>query len=206
MTFWPPQCAWVEKVLEKKDKDLMSRLRFLRKAAEGELAFIRMTFPEYTIHDINHKDEVCRLLGEIIHDDVKKKLSAYELYLLVGATYLHDIGMADIPSLFDKDKFKKWKLSEGKNIPQEEQRKEFIRYYHHERSYEHVVPKFKDFYIENEFIAHIMMTIAKGHRNLSDLYYLEVYNRQLIINNNEVDMAAMAYYLHIADASDLKYE
>ena len=95
----------------------------IKENAAEILAKINETFPEYTPHDIEHKKRVLKKMSLLIPDSLAEKINSYEVFFLVAATYLHDIGMANIPEL---------------KIPQEliEQEKiaEYIRDNHHERA------------------------------------------------------------------------
>jgi hypothetical protein len=54
---------------------------------------IRLTFPEYTEHDIKHSRNIIDLLGRFIPAETVAKLNALELALLLLSALLHDAGM-----------------------------------------------------------------------------------------------------------------
>lgn len=62
----------------------------LRRLAGGGIP----TAPDFTLHNEIHSDNVVLLLGRLAeHLKPQSQLSEYEAYLLVGAAYLHDVGM-----------------------------------------------------------------------------------------------------------------
>lgn len=205
---WKLVESWVSSELTKRKADhLLEKLNVLRERAIPDLRRINKTFPYYTIHDERHKDNVCKILGILIHDKVKDQMSALEIYLLVGATYLHDIGMADIKEIFDKVLFETWR-SKINDKSTSDLRREFIREFHHERSYDYVLKHFSEFGIENVQLAELMMLIARGHRHLHDLTNHNRYPRNYYYQIQDVtfNTASLAYYLHIADELDLTFE
>ena len=50
-------------------------------------------FPEYTMHDASHINEVLKIANELIPNSTLKKLDSDALEILVGAITIHDLGM-----------------------------------------------------------------------------------------------------------------
>lgn len=48
----------------------------------------------FTLHDPDHAYRVAQRMADIIPADVLRRLSAYELSLLLLSAYVHDIGLA----------------------------------------------------------------------------------------------------------------
>ncbi|HEV2704432.1 MAG TPA: hypothetical protein VGV59_00830 [Pyrinomonadaceae bacterium] len=97
MSIAPEQTA-IMAYLKTLDEGYHAKILELRKAVEGWLAYTPQTFPHYTLHTIQHSDEIVRQVSKILFrdDDSSRpviKLSAAEAYVLVAAAYLHDAGM-----------------------------------------------------------------------------------------------------------------
>ena len=75
--------------------ELADRLIEIRRQASLRLDHTRDLFPLFTDHTIRHSDGVLEILDWLMPDQLKNDLSAWELYFLVAATYLHDIGMVE---------------------------------------------------------------------------------------------------------------
>ncbi len=74
---------------------LAEKLVEIRKQASYKLDHTRDLFPLFTDHTIRHSDGVVAILDWLMPDEIKEKLCAWELYFLVAATYVHDIGMVE---------------------------------------------------------------------------------------------------------------
>ena len=80
---------------------LANRLDDIKSKAIPLLKKIGETFPEYTLHDISHSENVLENFNLLIPDNLKDRLNIYEIYFLIASTYLHDIGMVNFPGLSD---------------------------------------------------------------------------------------------------------
>src|SRR5437867_2285199 len=67
----------------------------VRQRAADKLTHVRALFPTFTDHSIRHSDSVVSILDWLIPDKLKAAFNSWELYFLIAATYLHDIGMAE---------------------------------------------------------------------------------------------------------------
>ena len=76
-------------------KELADQLLKVRKIAAPKLDHVVALFPLFTNHSIRHSDDVIKILDWLMPDGIKEKLNKWELYLLLAATYLHDIGMVE---------------------------------------------------------------------------------------------------------------
>ncbi|MFC1713153.1 hypothetical protein ACFL6S_05765 [Candidatus Poribacteria bacterium] len=95
------------------DDDQRTMVRGLVKHASNLLTLVRDTFPTYTLHNHIHSENVVRLMGELLGDDIEK-ITALEGAILILSAYYHDIGMVfreeernDLTGEEDFDKFKK---------------------------------------------------------------------------------------------------
>lgn len=178
----------------------------MRNSAEPVLLEIAQTFPEYTIHDLRHKDKVCEILGWLIPPSILELMPKYEVFFLIAATYLHDIGMADIPDIFDQSKFSEWVASQSVGIDPKHARQDFIREFHHIRSEGYINQHFSDLGISNAIEAFVIGRIARGHRSFEELHDFEAYPRKFIYRNEAINMAHLGFFLQVADELDFGFE
>jgi HD superfamily phosphodiesterase len=165
---------WVDALiinkLKNKDNLLISKVEILRDKIEPLLAQIKVTFPEYTLHDVRHSDQIVYLFDEIIPESLMESMNKWELFFLTMSAYLHDIGMCDIKEIFDKDTYNEF-LSSNNLKNNKDTYKLFIRKYHHIRSDEYIKKFWKELGIDDLYQAKIIGNICKGHRveNLNDI-------------------------------------
>ena len=98
-------------ILKKKESELAANTEEIKKKVTPILEQIITTFPEYTPHNIEHKKRVLAFLDMIIPDNLKEKLNPYEIYFLICATYVHDLGMVK----FDDEIEKKTGYNDSRN-------------------------------------------------------------------------------------------
>ena len=67
-------------------------VKHLVEYAAGKLLLVRETFPDYTLHDRQHADNVIKLIEQLLGRDVAT-LTPLEAGMLILAAYFHDIGM-----------------------------------------------------------------------------------------------------------------
>lgn len=173
---------------------LENRLDDIKSRAIPLLKKIGETFPEYTLHDISHSENVLLNFDLLIPDVLKEMLNIYEIYFLIASTYLHDIGMVNFP-----------RPSEVSEECTKEDLAEYIRNVHHLKSEEFVVKNYKDLMIDDPHQAEIIGRICRGHRkeNLSDT---DLFDPNFIYKNYTINIALLSSLLRIADEFDLTFE
>jgi hypothetical protein len=169
----------------------------------------------FTDHTIKHSDGVLAILDWLLLDEAKDQLNAWELYFLVAATYLHDIGMVEgcpgSPSGPEWESHYNATLEKdqacGANDPSGtllKAKREFVRAHHHERSSTYIAQNWtglelraSDTLAEGQIIARL----ALGHRkvNLGDR---SLYGEIPFGNNQLVRRDLLAAYLRLADELD----
>ena len=175
--------------------DLVYSLKRIKERAEPFLAKIVETFPEYTIHDIRHSEEVLKNLAWLIPDSLKEKLNIYEICFIIAAAYLHDIGMVDFPELGE----------ELKEFDKGEQTANYIRENHHLRSEEFIVKQYKELAIEDPHQAEIIGRICRGHRK-ENLHKSELFESDKLYKSYSINIPLLAALLRIADELDMTFE
>ena len=53
----------------------------------------KVFFPDYTKHDIDHLDEVLKIIEKLVPNEILSKLSQESLNIIVASVVFHDIGM-----------------------------------------------------------------------------------------------------------------
>jgi hypothetical protein len=184
-------------ILNDKDSSgsLASKLAEIRAEAKPLLDKIPAIFPEYTPHDIEHKDRVIDNMRLIIPKSLVDEMNAKEVFFLLAAAYVHDVGMADLEGL---EQFS------ARNLEGREQT-DFIRDQHHLRSEEFVTKFHRAMKIDRISDARIIGRIARGHR-VDDLRDEELYDRKSALGGDiTVNVALLAMVLRIADELDLSF-
>lgn len=187
-------------------KRLLNDFEKIRKRAIPILSKITETFPEFTVHDIRHSDKVISILDWILVDELKNALNSYEIYFLLVAAVLHDIGMANVPFLLktneDYQSFFAKKRAAG--ATEDKILREYVRTTHQVRSEDFIVKKFSDLSIENRIQAQIIGRICRGHRdNLRDI---DLYDHRTMYRSYSVNIPLLAAFLQLADEFDLDFE
>jgi hypothetical protein len=202
---WPSSSQWILNTLEDKGgTDLIGTLKSIRASAEPMLSRICNTFGDYTVHDVRHSDKICEILGWLLPPHVLSEMSEYEVFFIAASAYLHDIGMADIPRVFDDSMFYEWLKREGRTGSSSDARRDFIREFHHKRSERFVNESFRELGIPNKMEAFILGRICRGHRNLDELKDFKLYPRKFVYHGS-VNICSLAYFLQIADEIDINF-
>src|SRR4051794_20358915 len=83
------------KWLHAENEQLAARIQDLRTAVGRWLTYVPATFPHYTIHSVEHSDAIVVELSHLLtsNDEPSVPLNEMEIYILLCAVYLHDIGM-----------------------------------------------------------------------------------------------------------------
>ena len=157
------------------------------------LETISETFPDYTKHNIDHSERVIKNLNLIISEKLMNELNEYEIFFLLAAAYLHDIGMANLEIKKDNEMIKK--LSE-------EEKKNHIRDNHHILSEEFINKEYRGISIKDHHQAGIIGKLCRGHRKID----IESYNTDFIYRDNPINLAFLTIFLQIADELDISFD
>jgi FixJ family two-component response regulator len=151
--------------------------------------------PFYTLHDFTHVENVIKCLDSFKLGKVIKRqpLNEFEIFTLLTATLLHDVGMIEI--------------EDGDNLEIADQEKlgEVIRQSHHERSYNHI-QRNKERLNLDDYEAHIIGLVAKGHRKINiinDKDFTPIPAPNAVPEIIRLDL--LAALLRIADELDLSF-
>ena len=89
----------IERLLEIKSKEsgcevLFTQWMLAKDYVPKVLSTIIRAFPHYSLHDRTHSETILNCIVRILGQDVLQSLSSVDLWLLLAASYYHDIGMA----------------------------------------------------------------------------------------------------------------
>ena len=91
--------AQLYKWLKSKDSAVAERMLRIRIELTKWLPQVRQFFPHYPSHGTDHSDRIVQQLSHLLFNRTKPavKFSTAEVYCLLCAAYLHDIGMVVSP-------------------------------------------------------------------------------------------------------------
>jgi len=168
-------------------------------AADELLGQYLNTFPEFTDHSLLHSMEVTNLANRLISNRINE-LCAEELYILLMAALLHDIGMGYSPEDLEMRQPEGYsnylKAHSGEDIH------EYVRKNHHELSALFVMDFWKECLIPDEKMAAAIAEIGRGHRK-TDLMDTTLYPTDLRLGKGTVNMAYLAAVIRLADDIDI---
>jgi len=175
------------------DTTLSENIEKLKDIVTPILETISDTFPDYTKHNIDHSEQVIKNLNLIISEKLIHALNEYEIFFLLAAAYLHDIGMAKLEIKEDIESIKK--LSK-------EETKDYVRDNHHIFSEKFVNERYRDVSIKDHHQAGIIGKLCRGHRTIditgytTDFFYLD----------KPINLALLTTFLQIADELDICFD
>ncbi|VUT25735.1 MAG: heat shock protein 90 [Candidatus Methanolliviera sp. GoM_oil] len=218
------------KVREKEEGNettLSATVKNVAKQAGAILSRIPVIFEEYTLHDISHSENVIKNMWKFIPEEVKAKLNALEIYLLILSAYLHDVGMAVSKDEEDKilksEEFLKFRDKHEREVDLIEKYKEegntraaefyekqifmdYIREHHHERSYDYIMNNYngeKGLKIDDESHARVIAKICRAHRlDIKDLEDKSKFDRDYSLEGNFINLQFLAVCLRLGDTLD----
>lgn len=154
-------------------------------------------FPEYTDHSIFHSKRILGYVACLLSKRINK-LNEDEVYVLIMAGYLHDIGMCPTKKMIKEIKESCLIKKDRKSIS------EYLRKFHHKLSYEYILTHWKKLKIINERYAEAIALVAFGHR-IEDLCNLEIFNPDFSVRSGSdyVCLPYLAGILRLADELDI---
>lgn len=149
------------------------------------LEYIKVQFPAYPSHDIQHSYRILRYLSDTLNEQVIKEMSDTELFCLIMATLFHDTGMA----LY--------------TLPEVDQ----IRKEHHKFATQ-VLDKYFDekaAILQNRDRIKLAIQFAcEAHgMEIQDVYSSNTYQKRDKIDSDKIRYAVLASLLRIGDLMDL---
>lgn len=191
-----------ENTLERLSPELRKRYSGCIAAADSLLGRYIVNFPTYTDHSLLHSLEVANLANYLISSHIPQ-LCAEELYILLMAALLHDVGMGFSAEEVAKRKPSGYSEYFEKNPDKSIQ--DFIRAYHHDLGAAFVLENWKDCFIPDEAMAAAIADVGRGHRK-TDLMDRNLYPADLKLGGGTVNMAFLAAVIRLADELDVSAE
>ena len=192
----------LEKALRKKEPDLHRRFRDTALVCRNILSRFKLLFPDFTDHSELHSMTVIDACNQLIGQKQIEKLNADEIYILLVAAYLHDVGMG-----IGESEYQEFKDRLGEKEYFEEHptasRADFVRDHHNEFS-ALFIEKYADLFdIPSPEHVFAIKQVARGHRKV-DLFDENAYpSRYVLPNGNAICLPYLAVLLRIADEIDV---
>ncbi len=202
-----------EKVFGDKNYPLTTNIaNNLIPVAELLLNKIPAYMPEYTLHDIKHCKTILDNIDKILPKDVE--LNIVELFILIHAVILHDIGMVvnrvKSEKIKESEEFKKLFIEFDKGTDEDEILTEYIRRTHVDRSLEYI-DDFKkdystykiDFTFKGIDISDWIKKVILSHAlPIERLHCDEEYPTNKIIDSYTVNVRYLSILLRLGDILD----
>lgn len=192
----------LERRLKELNSDLHTRFKDTVFAVQKILSRYRLLFPEYTDHSELHSMTVIDSCNRLIGKDQIEKLNADEIYILLTACYMHDVGMGISDADFETFK---------NNLNEEEffkknptaTKADFVRVYHNEFSGFFIDKYALLFDIPSTEHVFAIKQVARGHRK-TDLFDEKEYPASLVLpGGNTVCVPYLASLVRLADEIDV---
>ncbi len=180
----------LRKILKSSNSDYYARFKEIESSVISVMSNSRFFFPTYTNHDFKHLTNVENIINDMLSEEIKQDLSDEEIFCLLSAAWLHDIGM--IPVNNEKDEYDSMTLEERKIFAEK------VRLNHNIRS-KCYVENHKEELKLDDFEADIIGKICKGHRQVDLGKYEDVHSK------TNVRLASLSAILRLADECDVSY-
>ena len=180
----------LRKILKSSDSDYYARFKEIESSVISVMSNTRFFFPTYTNHDFKHLTNVEDIMNKMLSEEVKQDLSDEEIFCLLSATWLHDIGM--IPVNNEKDEYESKTFEERKLFAKK------VRFNHNIRS-KCYVENHKEELNLDDFEADIIGNICKGHRQVDLGKYEDIHSK------TKVRLASLSAILRLADECDVSH-
>ncbi len=182
---------------QKLGQDFAAKLRIIEQEAgkiwkKGELYHVY-----YTLHGLDHSNNIITILDKLFEGlNPADALNDTEIFCLLSAVYLHDVGMQ---CKFPDDVERAAKISELKKRPYTFQ--DLIRDEHHIRSGQYIKDTYKNLKLDH-VEAECIRLISEGHRQIK--LESKEYDDQPI-GLERVRVRLLAALLRLADELDIAY-
>lgn len=154
-------------------------------------------FPYYTLHGIKHSDAVIDVLDLLIAGlNTENQLEEVEIFCLLSAAYLHDVGMQ---RKYPDDEARIEIISKSKNKPYIFQ--DLIRDEHHLRSGRYIKENYKILGLDH-IEAECVRLVSEAHRKVDLLS--DEYDPQAI-GSKRIRVRLLSSFLRLADELDIDY-
>ncbi|MCR4908902.1 MAG: ATP-binding protein [Lachnospiraceae bacterium] len=192
----------LEKTLKKKNPELHKNFSNIAVTSQKLLTRYLAMFSGYPDHSDLHSLTVIDFSSRLIGQKQIEKLNADEIYILLAACYLHDVGMG----IGEKDYEEFGEVLGRKSYFEEhpsDTKKQFIRAYHHEFSGLFIEKYASFFEFPSPEHAFAIKQVARGHRK-TDLNDEKEYPVSYALpDGNTVCLPYLASIVRLADEIDV---
>ena len=192
----------MERTLKKLDPELHRRFKDTVFTVQNLLSRYKKIFPEFTDHTELHSLTVIDSCNRLIGEEQINKLNKDEIYILLNACYLHDVGMGMSEKEYEEFKDPATEEEYFKDHP-DHTRMDFIRYYHHEFSGA-FIEKYADL-LEFPSPEHTfaIRQVIRGHRKLNLYDDIEFPRDYMLGNGSIINLAYLSAIIRLADEIDV---
>lgn len=179
-------------VLKSKNENLASSVERIREFCEEK--WKTPLLPWFTDHGVKHSDRVINIIGKILAVEKEDFLTNDEIFILLAAAYLHDIGMQYL------------KIDNISIDCLSKREYDYIRNIHPQKSYEQIMDINQPTMLDDEYKS-IVALVAKGHGTdfFSEVIDEFTTNKEIYKpNNNKVRANILTALLLIGDELDLQ--
>lgn len=187
--------------LKKLDGELAKRHTCCMSVFEQMLKNFLAVFPTFTDHTLLHTMSVTNIANQLLRDEAEK-LNADEIYILLMASALHDVGMGvtdkDFDVFIDTAGLRKF-VNEHPDMD----KPTLIRKFHNDFSAQLIKKYWNFFEIPNERYAAAIAEVGRGHRK-TDLMDIQLYPTDFDLGDDrKANLAMLAAVIRLADELDI---
>ena len=192
----------LEKTLRERSPELHKRFTGTVFALQNILSGYKLLFPEFTDHTELHSMNVADFCNTLLGKEQVEKMNADEIYVLLMACYLHDVGMGITQKDYEAFRPQIDMGSYLENHPNAST-DEIVRDFHHEFSGLFIKKYGALFDIPSEAHLFAVVQTSRGHRK-TDLFDEAEYPADLKApNGNTICTPFLAGLIRLADEIDV---
>ncbi|MCR4589849.1 MAG: hypothetical protein K5668_03435 [Lachnospiraceae bacterium] len=192
----------LEQTLAEKSPDLHSRFRNSVVVLSQMLSGYQQVFPNFTDHTELHSMNVLAFCNSLIGPENIGFLNEDEIYILLMACYVHDIGMGIRESDYH-DFLRDVRMEKYLNNVNEDDMQQTIRKLHHEFSGLFIRKYAGLFDIPSEEHLFAIIQASRGHRKTDLLDESRYPSKMKVPNGNTVCLPYLSLLIRLADEIDV---
>ena len=168
----------LRKILKSSDSDYYARFKEIESSVISVMSNSRFFFPTYTNHDFKHLTNIENIINDMLTEEIKKDLSDEEIFCLLSAAWLHDIGM--IPVNNEKDEYDSMTLEERKIFAEK------VRLNHNIRSKCYVENHKEELKLDDFSTKKVIEVLNNLGANKKALIVLDTVDKKAIKSSNNI--------------------
>ena len=172
------------------------------KACQKLLSSYTALFPTYTDHSSLHSMQLINFCNSMVGKNIEK-LNADEIFVLLMAAYLHDVGMGLSREDFEEFSAQMPMVAAYRKEHPEEEGSEVVRRFHNELSGCYIRKYASALELPSAQHLHAIVQVSRGHRKLDLNDETEFPRQYRLENGNVVRLAYLAALIRLADELDI---